>query len=279
MFQGCISLEEMTGTIPLTKNTKVMFQGCTKLAFLSQNFMQNLKNSGRTDNMFYSCTSLTAFKGDVSASINADSMFNGCSNIEEIEADMPKAQRAWNICTNCKKLVRFKSNFSDLVSLGSGFNGCSSLSVFEADLPKLGNSEAAFGSCILNKESVLRICNSLPTYTSGTWKITLGIHIDHQYDEEVLAAIALIDKAQTPVADGGKGWTVAVQWNGTASTAAASTYRWGGRRDPVYAKLAEPFENEPPALDWGHYVTNWEENGYMEFASIEEAREYFNIIE
>ena len=150
---------------------------------------------------------------------------------------------------------------------------------FQSDLSSLNTGSDFSTGCFLNKASVLRICNSLPTWTSGTHPITLGIHIDHKYDEEVLAAIALIDKAQTPVADGGKGWTVVVQWNGTASTAAASTYSWGGRRDPVYAKLAETFENEPPALDWGHYVTNWEENGYMEFASIEEAREYFNITE
>jgi hypothetical protein len=30
-------------------------------------------------------------------------------------------------------------------------------------------------------------------------------------------------------------------------------------------------------LDWGHYVTNWEENGYTEFASVEEAEQHFNI--
>ena len=92
----------------------------------------------------------------------------------------------------------------------------------------------------------------------------------------MLAAIALIDKAQTPVEDGGKGWTVTVQWNGTASAASASTYGMRGRRDPVYAKLGEDFDGKP-FLDWGHYVTNWEENGYMVFASLEEAKEYFHI--
>ena len=30
-------------------------------------------------------------------------------------------------------------------------------------------------------------------------------------------------------------------------------------------------------LEWGHYVTNWEENGYLEFSSVEEVEEYFGI--
>ncbi|MBQ4594791.1 MAG: hypothetical protein IJA81_09170 [Akkermansia sp.] len=32
-------------------------------------------------------------------------------------------------------------------------------------------------------------------------------------------------------------------------------------------------------LDWGHYVTNWEANGYRVFGSVEEACEYFGITE
>jgi hypothetical protein len=97
----------------------------------------------------------------------------------------------------------------------------------------------------------------------------MGIHIDHQSDEEVLTAISSAEA---------KGWTMTVQWNGTPTATTASTY--GLRKPTIYAKLGETVDingEMKPSLDWGHYVTNAEENGYQEFSSIEEANDYFNI--
>ena len=65
-----------------------------------------------------------------------------------------------------------------------------------------------------------------------------------------------------------------MQWNGTATAQASATY--GLRRQPIYAKrgtMELPDGTTELYLDWGHYVTNWEQNGYMEFASLEEAEE------
>ena len=140
----------------------------------------------------------------------------------------------------------------------------------EMVFPKLHTGDAMFEGAILNKESALRILRSIPSYTSGTHKLTIGIHVDHEFDEDVAAAIADAEA---------KGWTVTVQWNGTA-TAQVATY--GLRRKPIYAKVGSmvlPDGTTEPMLDWGHYVTNWEENGYQEFASVEEAKEHFNISE
>jgi hypothetical protein len=112
---------------------------------------------------------------------------------------------------------------------------------------------------------VLRIIDSLRSFTDGAvYSLYLGIHVDHQTDAEVLAAI---ETAET------KGWSVVVRWNGTPTAQAASTF--GLRRQPIYAKVVEL--DGQRSLDWGHYVTNWEDNGYMEFASVEEAEEHFNI--
>ena len=138
----------------------------------------------------------------------------------------------------------------------------------EMVFPKLHTGDAMFEGAILNKESVLRILGSIPSYTSGTHKLTMGIHVDHQTDDEVLAAI---ENAEA------KGWTLTVQWNGTA-TAQVATY--GLRRKPVYAKLATmelPDGTTEQYLDWGHYVTDWDANDYREFSSVEEAKEHFNI--
>ena len=50
----------------------------------------------------------------------------------------------------------------------------------------------------------------------------------------------------------------------------------------IYARLDT--ETEPPTLDWGHEVYpaeghTIEELGYKEFASLEEAREYYGVTE
>jgi hypothetical protein len=109
------------------------------------------------------------------------------------------------------------------------------------------------------------LLGTLPAYESGTHEIGLGIHVDHQTADEVVESIAAAEE---------KGWIVSVQWNGTATAAAASTF---ARRQPVFARLGEPLEDGTPTLDWGHYVTAAEDHGYTEFASLEEAKEHFNI--
>ncbi len=165
----------------------------------------------------------------------------------------------------------------------------------DAEFPSLSDGTNMFGNCLLDKPSALRVCNSIPAWTSGTHKITLGIHVDHKYDPDVNAALKRLDPNYEPLnfpidettgdyieITESKGWSLTVQWNGNATGNAypkpAATYSLRPQVAPVYAKQgADP--DGKPYLDWGHYVTNWEENGYMEFASLEEAREYFNIIE
>jgi len=141
--------------------------------------------------------------------------------------------------------------------------------LFDVDL-KVSALESAswmFSQCILNKESVIRFVDSIPSYTSGNHPLTIGIHIDHKNDEEVLAAITNAEA---------KGWTLTVQWNGTP-TSATSTFNMGML---IYAKVGElehPDGTTEQYLDWGHYVTNWEERGYEQFRSLESAYEYFGL--
>ena len=134
-------------------------------------------------------------------------------------------------------------------------------------LISLNAADNMFSGCQLDAESVPRILDSLPSYTSGTHNIGLGIHIDHQGDETVLAAIANAEA---------KGWTLTVQWNGTPTVSASVTY--GLRKPPIYARVSEmehPDGTTARIFDWGHYVTD--PTGYEEFHSVEEAREYFGL--
>lgn len=131
----------------------------------------------------------------------------------------------------------------------------------------LSTADGAFQNAQLTRDSALHILGILPTYTSGEHPLTIGIHIDHQSDTEVLAAIANAEA---------KGWTLTVQWNGSPTAQAASTY--GLRKPPIYVKIGEmklPDGTTERVLDWGHYVTNPED--YQEFSSLEEAYNYFNL--
>ena len=131
-------------------------------------------------------------------------------------------------------------------------------------------STQGFPLSVLNAESAAQVMNSLAvTRIDGTHNVnfTLGIHIDHQNDEGVLAAIAAAEA---------HGWVMVIQWNGTPSAQASVTY--GLRKPPIYARVGEielPDGTVERVLDWGHYVTD--PTGYKEFANQVEAREYYGL--
>ena len=179
-------------------------------------------------------------------------MFYGCTSLREVHGDFSNFRSAMEMC-----------------------DGCVNLSVFTPVMPLLpthmNGPDWVFKGCILNKKSVLSFLGALP---AATRSLGMGIHVDYQTDDEVLAAIEEMEA---------KGWTMMIQWNGTPTAKAATTYRL--RRTatlPVYAKQSTmecPDGSIESVFDWCHYVTNWEENGYMEFASLDEAKEHFNITE
>ena len=181
------------------------------------------------------------------------------------------------IFNNAVNLRVFRGDLSSARNLNNAFSGCSKLTEFYAELSSLCDSPRMFYGCQLNKESALRVLNSLPdkAYVDSIYKesnvswqnLTLGIHVDHQTDDEVLEAIANAES---------KGWTLTVQWNGTATAQASVTY--GMRKPTIYARVSEterPDGTTERMMDWGHYVTD--PTGYEEFRSVEEAREYYGL--
>lgn len=132
---------------------------------------------------------------------------------------------------------------------------------------QLSTADGAFSSAQLTRESALHVLDILPTYTSGSHPLTIGIDVNLQNDEELWTAIHSAEI---------KGWTLKVQWNGTP-TSTASTMAMG---TIIYAKVGEmehPDGTVERVLDWGHYVTNWEERGYEQFRSLESAYIYFGL--
>ena len=142
-------------------------------------------------------------------------------------------------------------------------------------------SAYTFTGCKLDKPSAIAVLRTLKQATDK-WKLGIGIHVDHKYDVDVNLALKKVDINYEPTVElpeevtEGKGWTLTVQWNGTPTKQASATY--GLRKAPIYAKVSEmelPDGTTEQFLDWGHYVTD--PTGYEEFASVEEAREYYGL--
>ena len=210
--------------------------------------------------MFY-YSNLTSFNIELPMLISGQSMFQGAP-INYFNSDLPEMTMGSHMFFRAK-LTSFNTKLPKLNNGMAMFASVPTLSIFNVELPKLSDGITMFRDCILNKESALRVLNSIPAYTSGSHQLTIGIHIDHQTDDEVLEAIANAEA---------KGWTMTVQWNGTPTAQASVTY--GLRKPPIYAKVSE-MENGERYLDWGHYVTD--PTDYKEFANLEGAREYYGL--
>lgn len=178
------------------------------------------------------------------------------------------------------KLKRFKSELPYVGDILNMFAN-TGLESFECDSDLKGayNQTNAFFGCQLDKKSALSV---LSKNWSGV-KVTIGIHIDHKTDEEVLVAI---DAATA------KGWTLTVQWNGTATASTVSTLSLMDEEetDPIYARIVEEPEygdyvtsdGTRVIIDWGHIITSPdgktpEEMGYAQYVSIGEVMYKHNL--
>lgn len=176
MFERNSYLNEINGDFPLITSARYMFW-FTGLRQTKDNY----PNITSANGMFEQCTLLTTSSAKFPSATAIESTFNGCVRLCSFYGAFPKGTYGLNV---------FYNNYN--------------LSIFDADLPSLTNAQNMFNGTILNKTSVLRIANSIPTYTSGTHNIIIGIQKSLETDEEVLAAIELIKS---------KGWTVTTQWN------------------------------------------------------------------
>lgn len=241
-------------------------------------------------NTTFGYTSLKKINISLDTLVSATSTFRNCY-LTEWNIDLPKLSNGSDFIRN-NPIVSFTGNLDSLKNGYDFFWACPSFTTFNSALPSLENGSDMFGATKLNKQSVLNVLESIPRYTSGSHGLMIGIHIDHKYDPDVQLALkrASINYVPTntlpidpetgePIeVTEGKGWTLTVQWNGTATEnayPAPTTYSLRPMPVPVYAKVKN--ENDEVKLSWGHFVENWEDNGYQEFLSLEEAYEFFNL--
>lgn len=227
--------------------------------------LPNLQNGNLAFNKTYGLKKWSVALPNVTT---VNTMLQDCYDLVYVELDAPFIIIAANLCQSCTSLRVFRGDLSKITDGTDCFYLCRQLREFHSVLSALQSGYDMFSGAQLDKASALRILTSIPEHDPAKRGLWIGIHQDFRNDEEVLNAIAEAE---------GRGWTFTLSWNGVKgeyATAAANTF---ATLQPVYAKLVE--KNGSPHLDWGHYVTNWEENGYQEFASLEEAQEYFNIEE
>ena len=300
----------ISNTIPKVKNVNLVYEDLFKysecktvaeISAINADYSSDMPNGGE---WIYPLLKLE----------NGTHLFNGNSNLKKFNIELPKVTNAYGMFGNCPNLIelginelpkvttvdyflkaplqKFKCKFPVLTKFYGSIMNCTSLERSEIDAPNLLDGAALhlgcsklkhfrctldnlvtggnmLGGCILDKESTLHVLTTIPMWNDGvSHNLTIGIHIDNQNDEDVITAISNAEE---------NGWTLTVQWNGTA-TAQQTTYSMRGR-NPIYAKKSEmkTLDGSKDILDWGHYITNWEENGYQEFSSLEEAYEHFGI--
>lgn len=252
--------------IPKLKSGWELFMNATNLKKCSPQIVEHLETQ-------YRLFSMSGLSGEVdyhfpvSASTCSELLYR--TKTTKANISLPTATAIGYLVAESYSIEEVGGYFPKATHANQFAQRCSGLKVVNAEFPSLSSGAEMFLSGQLNKESALRVMNSVPAYTSNSHPLGIGIHIDHKTDAEVLAAIANAEV---------KGWTLTVRWNGTPTDQSASTF--GLRKPPIYAKLGTlelPDKTIENFLDWGHYVTNWEENGYQEFSSVEEAEEYFNI--
>ena len=202
-----------------------------------------------------------------------------CSNntkLEYLELDIPSAENVQSLCYGCNKVSKISlTSAHKVLYFSGGCCNCPKLTSFSIDSENtIHSAKDAWNNCLLNKTSVLCIVRALaenPTkkLTSDAPGITtLGIHVDHKTDEEVLAAIANAEA---------KGWTLTVQWNGTPTSGISTTDLeeiWCKVTECEYGEYTDENGNRC-TLDWGHYVTDSSE--YKLFYSLVEAEQYFKL--
>lgn len=109
--------------------------------------------------------------------------FRNCS-ITEWNINLPKLTNGRDFIRNTP-IVSFTGNLDSLSDGYDFFWSCSKFTTFNSALPSLSNGTDMFGGTILNKESAIRVLETIPTYTSGSHGLMIGIHIDHKYDPDV----------------------------------------------------------------------------------------------
>ena len=240
----------------------------------------NLPKGTMLDSAFRCMSQLKYFKLNAPVATNLSCVVAESGALEHLEIYAPNGDASVYGITYGTKLPKLKKAIIYLPKT-QYFGTLNAANLQDADIDLSSVCRQCTFQTQLNKESSIKLLNTIPSVNPTSETIfTIGIHIDNQSDEEVLAAIS--DATA-------KGWTVTTQWNGTATT---STYSLRPTQSqPIYAKcVSEELGMYIDANDvryfvnWGHMISSPDgkspdELGYQEFASLEEALTTWGLTE
>ena len=160
---------------------------------------------------FQNQVNLTSWDVDLPVLEDANQMFADCSNLTSFNADLPKLTGANAMFSPCASLTSFSANLPELENGSFMFQGCARLTSFNADLPKLNTGRDMFNSCALNEDSVLRVLNSISTYTEGTHSLNIGKRTNFKDSATIAALLGTTTPIAASTAYSYKGWTITVK--------------------------------------------------------------------
>lgn len=183
MFYGCTGLKSFTGDLPKLTIGRNMFYNCSGLTEWTVD-LPSLTDGG---SMFWGCK-FTTFNVNVDSLENAqymfvsnqiidfgsalpslkfgDSMFSsGAFKGEIFSIDLPELLYGYMMFYHSPSLIEFTGEMPKLLDGSNMFWLCSNLMSFQCDLPNCCLGKGMFQGCKLDKPSVKRILESLPSKT------------------------------------------------------------------------------------------------------------------
>lgn len=281
MFVRCKNLESFSSDLSSLINGESMFSWCEKLT----SFSSDLPSLTNGHDMFSGCP-FTSFSSDLSSLTDGGVMFDSCENLTLFSSDLPSLTNGGSMFLNCRNLASFSSDLSSLTDGGSMFSSCTNLTSFSSDLSSLTEGTDMFVYCKLDAASVKNIIDTINNKTSSR-KLRLGIGCNDTTEDKDLFAreVGYTDMRSLLNALYDKGWTTAsVQYNGRP-TSTYSLRKPSESTLPVFVKLEETENHADYAseddskkyrLNWFHETTG-STDGYIQFNSLEEAIQHFNI--
>lgn len=195
MFSGSNNVRLPAGTVLKPSTADHCFNGST-FAFPKDMVFEP---TGSAQWMFPNSTRITQWPDNITLSkaTNLFTLFyNNTANLIAGVPDTLTCESATNcehMFAECRPYDQATSKYQRLQRLPSALN-----------LQKANSLSQFAAGCALDLDSLQRLAQMLPTYTSGTHNCTLGINKEIQTDPDVATAIAAIRA---------KGWTVSVAYN------------------------------------------------------------------
>ena len=199
LMENSTTIRAWNVELPNCTSNLGMFRNCTKFT----QFNGSIPNVTNAQQMFYN-TNIDKTEYDFPSVTQGNLLFSNLLKIEKSSVVFPKLTNGFEMFGKDYRLTTFDGQFPVMTNGEAVFRYNYNFSNFEADLPVLSNGNNIFADCILNKESVIRIINTIPQYSSGTHTLTLGIHKNLENDADIASWIQVAKN---------KGWNPVVKYN------------------------------------------------------------------